>query len=556
MQFGECKIGPGSRRRGVFPEQVGRAVPARPHPEGMTSFSPGLRGTSYPGYAIGWGPNPERVASPSQDSLAGAAKIPLVGSVALCAFLALFSGCALSKPPTHSQVLTNALPQGTTIPALWSSTANTNPAANDWLRTFNDARLDAIVAEAITNNLDLRQAAAGVEAARQTVIVVGSQLLPHVGGKLGAGATRDDGHDDWGSGTTAVLGAAWEPDLWGRLRAERAASQASYQATALDFAWARQSLAATTAKAWYLAVETRQLVNLAEQVVGVYSQLLELVNVRRAAGKVTDLDVAEASASLNTAQGQLRAAQAADSEVKRGLELLLGRYPAAEIEAATEFAPAPSLLRAGVPLSLLERRPDLLAAERQVLAAFRSHEAARLALLPSFMLGVEGGRLEDNLLSLLQMNPWLFRAAVGMTIPIYTGGELTARIKIATTRQQAAVAAYGQAVLVAFREAENALTNEGLLAQRLQFDQAALRDRTQAVRISRIQYTAGASDLLSVLQLQADQIATEVGVIKLRNAQLANRIDLHLALGGGFEAAPAVAAVSAAPTATGQAAAR
>jgi len=109
---------------------------------------------------------------------------------------------------------------------------------------------------------------------------------------------------------------------------------------------------------------------------------------------------------------------------------------------------------------------------------------------------------------------------------------------------------------VAFREAENALTNEGLIAQRLQFDQAALRDRTKAVRISRIQYTAGASDLLSVLQLQADQIATEVGVIKLRNAQLANRIDLHLALGGGFEAAPAVAAVSAAPTATGQAAAR
>ena len=100
--------------------------------------------------------------------------------------------------------------------------------------------------------------------------------------------------------------------------------------------------------------------------------------------------------------------------------------------------------------------------------------------------------------------------------------------------------AYGSTVLAGFREAENALTKEGLFAQRLQFDQAALRDRTEAVRISRIQYTSGATDLLSLLQLQADQIASDVAVIKLRNAQLANRINLHLALGGSFESAPAV----------------
>jgi len=459
--------------------------------------------------------------------------------VAMCVLAALLTSCALSKPPTTSQILTNALPTNTVVPPRWSSPANTNAVANDWLKSFNDVRLDALVAEAITNNLDLRQAAARVEGARQRVVVVGAQLLPQVGAKFGAGATRDDSNDDWGAGTTAYLGAAWEPDVWGRLRAQKAATQAGYEATALDFAWARQSLAATTAKVWYLAVETDQLVSLAEQVVGIYSQLVELVKIRRAAGKVTDLDVAEASASLNTAQSQLRAAQATESEVRRVLETLLGRYPAAEIAVAGNFAPVPPPVSAGLPSSLLARRPDVLAAERQALAAFRREEAAKLALLPSFTLGIEGGRLENNLLSLLQLNPWLFRSAVGMTIPIYTGGELTARIAIATARQQAAVAAYGSTVLVAFREAENALTNEGLLTQRLQFDQAALRDRTEAVRISRIQYTAGATDLLSVLQLQADQIASDVAVIKLRNLQLANRINLHLALGGSFDVAPA-----------------
>ena len=172
-----------------------------------------------------------------------------------------------------------------------------------------------------------------------------------------------------------------------------------------------------------------------------------------------------------------------------------------------------------------------------MLAAFRREEAARLALLPSFRLGVEGGRLENNVLSLLQLNPWLLHSAIGMSVPVYTGGELRARIRIATAEQQAAVASYGSSVLLAFKEVENALTNEGLLAQALQYSEAAMQDRSEAVRISRIQYTAGATDLLSVLQLQADQIDAETVVIKTRNARLANRIRLHLALGGGWEAA-------------------
>jgi NodT family efflux transporter outer membrane factor (OMF) lipoprotein len=457
---------------------------------------------------------------------------------ASCVLVAALTGCSLAKPPSRPEVLAGALPATTTIPSQWSSPAGPGDVAGDWLLSFDDPRLAAIVSEAVANNLDLRQAAARVEVARQTVVVVGSKLLPQVGFRLGGGATDDDGPGGVSTGTTAVIGVAWEPDIWGRVRAQRAASQAAYEASALDFAWARQSLAATTARAWYLAVETRQLVSLADQVVGVYSQLLELVTVRRAAGKVTDLDVAEAGASLNSAQSQLRAAKARESEVKRALELLLGRYPAADIEVAEQFVPVPPPLAAGLPSSLLTRRPDVLAAERVVLETFRNEEAARLALLPSFSLGLGGGRMENGILSLLKLNPWLIRAALDMTVPIYEGGALSARVKIANAEQQGAVAAYGRTVLFAYGEAENALTNEGLLAQRLQFDQAALRDRREAVRISRIQYTAGATDLLSVLQLQADQIASQAAVIQLRNAQLANRIYLHLALGGSYDAGP------------------
>ena len=133
---------------------------------------------------------------------------------------------------------------------------------------------------------------------------------------------------------------------------------------------------------------------------------------------------------------------------------------------------------------MLERRPDIVAAERAVLAAFRQEEAAKLALLPNFSFSLVGGRLGDPILSILHLNPWLASAAIGASIPIYEGGALRAQVKIATAQQAQAVARYGSVVLKAFREVENALANEQLLAKRLPLDQSAVVARTEAVRIA------------------------------------------------------------------------
>ena len=127
-------------------------------------------------------------------------------------------------------------------------------------------------------------------------------------------------------------------------------------------------------------------------------------------------------------------------------------------------------------------------------------------------------------------------AAGFVYVPVYQGGSLVAKIKIATAQQQA-VAGYGNVALTAFREVENALTSERLLAERIQFQQSEVHDRIAAVRIAKLLYNAGSIDLLSVLQLQNYQLGSERDLIKLRNAQLANRINLHLALGGSFNAA-------------------
>jgi len=449
----------------------------------------------------------------------------------------MVAGCALKVPPTHTDVVDQALPKDTRIPPAWRAGSPGGDVANDWLKSFNDPVLDAIVAEAIANNLDLRSAAAKVVIAQQTVIVVGSRLLPWVGAQLG-GSVVDDKDNSSFSSSSAFLGVAWELDVWGRIRAQRAASEANAEAAALDYAYARQSIAATTAKLWYVAVETRQLLALSEQAVKIYSDLLALVQMRRNAGKDSDLDVVDVRAKLETAQSDVERARESFGEARRALEVLLGRYPAAEIEVAAVYPALPPLGGAGVPAALLERRPDLLAAEREVVAAFRKEEAAQLALLPDFSISLAGGRLGDQVLSLLRLNPWLVSAGIGVSVPIYEGGALRAKIEIATAQQSQAIASYGAVALTAFREVENGLANERLLALQLPLDQKSLDDRTEAVRIATIQYKAGRRDLLWVAQLQTAQLASESNVIKLRGAQRTNRVQLYQALGGSFDAAP------------------
>ena len=465
-------------------------------------------------------------------------------AASLCLLISALAGCALRAPPSHFEMLDRALPPATAIPTEWVAAGNTAPVADGWLQSFNDPVLDALVAEAMSNNLDLRQAADSVEIARQTITLVGAQLLPKIGGQVGGKRTHDFGGQDdvkhTYSHTLAALSLAWEMDVWGRLRSERDAATADFDASALDFAYARQSLAATVAQNWYLATEAQQILRLAERAVAIYARLLDLAIIRYESGKTSELDVVDARARLESAQAELAAARNSYGRVLRSLEVLLGRYPAAELASAGVYPPLPPPVAAGLPASLLNRRPDILAAEYQVLAAFRRQEAARLALLPDLSMALSVERLGDHLLEQLNLSQNRASAKIGATIPIYEGGALCASLQIATLEQAQAVTQYGSVVLQAFREVEDALASETLLARRLVYAERSLRDRTRAVEIATEQYRAGRRDLLWVEELQAQQLAVEGNVIKLRNARVANRIRLHLAIGGSFEVGAAV----------------
>jgi NodT family efflux transporter outer membrane factor (OMF) lipoprotein len=462
----------------------------------------------------------------------------LVGSL-LCA------GC-LSQPPSQEQIVQDALPATTAIPSAWQADSlavqagqlTTSAPTGGWLQQTGDAQLEQIVAEALANNLDLRKAAAQTAIAGQHVVLAGAPLLPQVGLQASKTGTKDFGQSEVYRSSNVVFGASWEIDLWGRLRAEQAAAEAGYQASALDFSYARQSLAGTAAKSWYQVVERYQLLQLAIRSNNIFTELLRLVEVRNKAGKVSDFDLSQSRASAASAQSALQLAQQDYAQSRRNLELLLGRYPAGSIQTGTLMAELPTVVAADTPVSILAMRPDVIAAEQRVISAFRLNEADRLALLPSFSLGLNAGRYSDGVLDLLNLEPWLGSAFIGMQVPIYEGGALRANIRISDEEQQQAIADYGKVVLNAFNEVESGLADEYYLEQSTRSMQIAEQQEEAAVKAVLVRYNVGASDMFTVLNVQLKQIEFAKSFIQQRYTQVSNWIDLNLALARSFDGQP------------------
>jgi NodT family efflux transporter outer membrane factor (OMF) lipoprotein len=444
--------------------------------------------------------------------------------------VAIFAaGCkSAAPPPPREEVVREALPETTEIPDEFKAAkdVDTGEVDDGWIRGFGDPQLEALVDEAMRNNLNLRIAAAQVDSAAAAAIQAGARLKPTLDLALGAA----------GSGTSSVssgegvvgLSSTWEIDVWGKLASGTAAAEASFRSTQADYEFGRQSLAAQTSKGWFLATQTHMLLDLALETVDLYVQTLELVETKQEVGQVTMQDVHLASADLASAEEALRQAIAGDQQARRSLELLLGRYPGAEIKARTELPPLPPPVPVGLPAQLLERRPDLIAAEDRVAAAFYLTEQAEAAKMPSIVLTGTVGASSD-------VSDLIFDLGAGLVAPLFRGGALEAAVDQADAQQRAVVAAYGQAVLVAFKEVEEALSNEKLYTEREEYLQTVLSENDKALELAKTQYEVGKTDLLSVLQIQARVVGARIALVNVRNDRLVQRTNLHLALGGSFE---------------------
>lgn len=478
--------------------------------------------------------------------------------------LLLLAACAGTAPAPVAVELPAPLPaafgNGSTTtapdaPAAVSAAAADGRLRDDWWRAFGDAQLDACVELALQHNQDLRAAAARVLAMAAQATIAGAPRLPAVDAGVDAARSRrlflgfPFGGGGVPSSTTTTYGLAldvsWELDLWGRLRSGEAAALADAAAAAADLAGAQQSLIAQTCKAYFAVVEARQQVALTEATIASFAATDDDVRDRFRRGVRPALDAMQAATSLasartNRAQQQLRLDTA-----RRQLEVLLGSYPNAMVASATELSTALPTVPAGLPAELLGRRPDLAAAERRLAAAGCRIDAARAALYPRLALTASGGTTSTELGDLVDDAFRVWSLGGNLLTPLFRGGALRAEVARNEAEFAAASAQFGAALLRALAEVEGALAAGDLLGEQQRAAAVATTSAASARDLARERYQIGLTDFLAVQDSQQRAFAAAAAHLAVQRQRLDNRVDLILALGGGF-AAPAPTTVPAA----------
>jgi NodT family efflux transporter outer membrane factor (OMF) lipoprotein len=445
---------------------------------------------------------------------------------------ALVAGCALAPPPDATQIRSQSLPNLQVPPQWTGAAAAPGPVANGWLAEFRDPQLDKLIAEAIAYNPDLQISAARVEAAEASARAAGAALYPQVN-LAGHGGGKGGGD---GSGVQLIgLFASWEIDLWGKLRAQRAAATAQYESTALDAAYARESIAALVAKSWFLAREAAVQRAIAGDMIQSANALTDLSRDRVRIGKSDELEVSQAEASALAYRDVQLQAEIARQNALRAIEILAGRYPSASVDPGVTLPPLPGPVPAGLPSELLERRPDVRAAERRVAAAFYRTEQAKAARLPSLSLTANVTSIHSDVFVLQDRDNPVWGLGGTILAPIFNAGALQAQVDVRNAEQKAALAEYGRIGARAFGEVEGAMSQSSNLDTRAEVLTRAVQANESALGYARTRYQVGSGDLRGVQQQLLALHAARSTLARVQGERLIQRVNLHLALGGGFE---------------------
>lgn len=449
------------------------------------------------------------------------------------------AGCATPPPSRTADVPSPVAATWTTAPE-----AAQAPTQNYvWLDDFGSDALAQAVTQALEHNFDLRAAAARLDAQLALTTALEAGRYPQVGFGSNAARRRGAARVTTLPGQTTVVNSttnnfglsldiSWELDVWGRLADSRSADLAKAQAATADFAAARLSLAGQTARQWMLVTALQQQQVLAQDTLDSYHRTENTIRERYHNGLSDALNLRLARTQTAQAEASLHLFAAETDAARRTLEILMGRYPASELTTTSELPELHTPVPAGLPSELLERRPDLIAAERRLAASDPRIRAAKKAFLPTIALTGSAGQSSDRLEEVLD-NAWsVWSLAANLVQPVFQGRRLSANLEQARAEAEAALANYGQAALTAFAEVEIALRAEQLWLERLAALEQAETEARAAEELAWQRYQRGLVDITTVLDTQRQVFNLRSALIDATQQRLINRINLHLALGG------------------------
>ena len=452
------------------------------------------------------------------------------------------SGCAMVSPQLKPDV---------SVAGAWNEPAPADAAAVSptWWTTFGSPELASLVVEALAGSPDLAIATARVEQAEAQVRVADASLFPVLTAAASTsglrtstvGSTTRAGGAVVNSGGNVGLTASYELDLWGKNRAGVRAAESSAAAAGFDRDTAQVTLVSGVATGYFDILALRTRLAIARDNLTIAQKVLDVVSARARNGEASALDLSRQEGTVLSQQAALVPLEQQERQTLAALAVLVGRTPEGFDVKATGIGDLRiPTIDAGLPSTLLVRRPDLASAEAQLAAANADVAAARAALLPSITLTGTAGLATSALTSIATGGT---TAAIGLAAsllqPIFDGGRLRGQKAIAESRERELVETYRKAILSAFADVEEALAGTSRLGQQQQLQADVQAHAQESLRLAEVRYRAGADDLLTVLDAQRTLFAAQDQLAQVELSRLQAAVSLYKSLGGGWSAAAA-----------------
>jgi NodT family efflux transporter outer membrane factor (OMF) lipoprotein len=465
----------------------------------------------------------------------------------LCLFSLLALSSCMVGPDYHKPVI--AVPANfKTAPGWVPAAPNDGAPKGDWWTAFNDPVLNQLMPQVAVNNATVKADYYAYLQAADLVREAQGQLYPTLG--LTTSVTRASGSSSGASTSSSGLissgpsnsgtfegSASWVPDIWGKIRRQVQESSAAAQVTAADFANATLSAQATLAED-YVNLRTQDAtIALFQQTVTAYQRSLQITENQEAAGTAAPADVITARTQLEGAQSSLIAAGATRAQYEHAIAVLTGQMPESfSLPAGTQIANVP-LAPEAVPSTVLERRPDIAAAERTMEEQNAAIGVAVGAYYPDITLSALGGYSADPISGLFSASHALWSLGMDASQTLFEGGVRSATVSAAKNAYYESVESYRGTVLSAFQSVENDLSNLQIFAQQAQVQAAAVADAQRAVQIALNEYEAGTQAYTAVVVAQVTLLEDQQTALTIQQERLLAAIGLYQDLGGGFTAA-------------------
>lgn len=448
---------------------------------------------------------------------------------------ALLSSCHIYKAYDRPDTIETSGVYRDPVSAVDTLAADTTNMGNlPWQDIFRDPKLQALIEEGLANNVDMQAAVLRVEEAKALLTSARLSFLPSLN-LAPQGSVTTIGSSDYAKAYTLPAAASWEVDLFGKLLNASRGQKAVYIQSQYAEQAVRSQLIGGIANAYFTLLMLDRQVEITTETVGIYKENVRVMEAMKTAGMTTEAAVVQMRAVYHQVSGSLIELQRQVREVENSLSVLLAKAPQQIDRGTLDEQLIPEELMAGVPLQLLENRPDVKIAEMTLASAYYTTNRARAAFYPGLNITATAGWTNGSGITVANPGQFMFQALASLAQPIFNNGKLMANLKVSKAEEKIAQMNYQQAILEAGKEVSNALHLYDATNRKLLQDKSQIEQLEKAVTYTNALFQSGQSTYLEILSAQQSLLSAQLTEVSDNVQRMQAVINLYSAVGGGRE---------------------